>query len=52
MNRALMIENDIEENLVFPRAMLVLLRDTGLFSELIDKAIEDIDSALERIKSL
>jgi hypothetical protein len=42
----------IQETLSFPRAMLVLLRETNLFCPLIDKAIDDIDAALEKIKTL
>jgi len=39
----------LKEKLLFPRGVLVLLRETGLFNSLIDKAIEDMDSVLEEL---
>ncbi len=39
----------IRERLVFPRAILSLLKDTNVFGELLDQALDDLDAVLERL---
>lgn len=38
---------DAEEMLRFPRDLLLLLKETQLFSPLVDKAIEDIETFIK-----
>jgi len=42
------IETFLKDRLELPRGILVQLRDTCLFNEIIDQAIADIDSLIEK----
>ncbi len=43
---------EIKDSLQFPRSVLVLLKETRLFSPLLDQAIEDIDSVIKKAEEL
>ena len=36
----------LKEKLLYPKGVLVLLKDTNLFNEALDKAIEEIESTV------
>ena len=40
----------VEETLSFPRALLELLQNTRLFGPLVERAISDIDSVIEKFR--
>ena len=41
---------NVREKLLFPRGVLSILKDTVLFGSLVDKAIEDLDDLLRKIR--
>lgn len=44
------LTDEILDRLIFPRGVLLLLKETGLFGPEIDKAIEDMDYLIRAFK--
>ena len=44
--------NEIKDKLLFQRGVLLLLKETRLFGPLIEKAVEDLDSVMEKLNQI
>ena len=43
---------EIQEKLVYQKGVLALLKQTGLFGPVLERALEDIEDVMEKLKRL